>query len=567
MKKEMRIKYPSEKKIGGRIVVLSIVVLFLGSGITLPTVCIKTQNTLHMGKYMLDMEPARVDGISNESVDVIRFILPHLDTRTVTDTDNCEANGVTVDSLGNVIVTGYIDKGENNTNFYTVKCTTDKGDVLWSREFDEHPYNDAKDVAVDSLDNVIVAGTVDGTGLLNVYDYCLVKYDRDGNELWYKTYGRKMYDTPLGVVVDSMDNIIVAGMSGRIDFTPQVIIDMDFWTIKCDSNGDMLYEDGHHVSDIDVAFDVAVDSRDNIIIVGITNSSDKLVYYTIKYSPTLSMMWEKVFSNGFEDAGSGVAIDSDDNIIVTGGSRDNSSVNYGTVKYTPDGSQVPSWPKFYDSGGKDDARGVAVDCDDNIIVTGISSGEWCTIKYDKDGEMRWEKRPDIMGGARAVSVDQDNNVIIAGYKENRGMRKYCIAKYDTEGEVLWESFFPYPPEIVEFFGPTEGKKWKMYNYTVRAVAGENDLIYYWFDWDDGTDSGWLGPYVSGEACSDQHSWRTKGDFVVRVKARDEFGDESKWSTLDVTIPKNKAIDIFIQFLEDYPHIFSILKLLLGLQPI
>ena len=47
-----------------------------------------------------------------------------------------------------------------------------------------------------------------------------------------------------------------------------------------------------------------------------------------------------------------------------------------------------------------------------------------------------------------------------------------------------------------------------------------------------------------------------------VKARDDFILESDWSTLEVTVPKNKLINLFSwfqHFLEQYPRLFPILR--------
>ncbi len=451
------------------------------------------------------------------------FLLPPISTVEAAETNNWEANGVAVDSLGNVVVTGYIDDGEK-IKFYTVKHTEDSGSILWAREFDDYNYNDAKGVAVDSQDNIIVAGAVNDTGLLQGYDYCLVKYDTDGTKLWDKKYDRKMYDTPLGVAVDSMDNIIVTGMSGRIEFTPQFTIDLDFWTIKCDSNGNKLYEEDYHVSDIDTPFGVAVDSQDNIIIAGITNYTGKLVYYTIKYSPTLSKMWEKYFSNGFEDAGSAVAVDSEDNIIVTGGSSDDSSLNYGTLKYTPDGSQFPSWPKFYDSGGKDDARAVAVDFDDNIIVTGGSDGEWYTVKYDKDGNMKWGKDPGIRGEARGVAVDGGNNIIVTGYREENSIRNFYTIKYRANGDVIWDSSYSGSP-------PVAGFTWsqKIHLRTIKFLDSSlDDRGLQSWQWDFGDSS-----QPSYER-NPEHSYTQTGTYNVTLIVTDTDGNtDMKSQNVDV----------------------------------
>lgn len=46
---------------------------------------------------------------------------------------------------------------------------------------------------------------------------------------------------------------------------------------------------------------------------------------------------------------------------------------------------------------------------------------------------------------------------------------------------------------------------------------------------DGTNSGWLGPYGSGETVCADHSWDMNGTYEIRVKAKDEDGLESPWS--------------------------------------
>jgi len=443
---------------------------------------------------------------------VIVLSTPSLFTVEAAETHNGEANGVAVDSLGNVIITGYIDDGEQ-IKFYTVKHAEDSGNILWEREFDEYNYNDAKGVAVDSQDNIIVVGAVNDTGLLQGYDYCLVKYDTDGTKLWDKKYGRKMYDTPLGIAVDSMDNIIVTGMSGRIEFTPQLTIDLDFWTIKCDSNGNKLNEDAYNLSDLDTPYDVAVDSQDNIIITGIINYSERLAYYTIKYSSTLSKIWEKHFSNGFEDAGLAIAVDSEDNIIVTGGSSDDSSLNYGTIKYTSDGSQFPSWPKFYDSGGKDDARAVAVDFDDNIIVTGGSNGKWYTIKYDKNGNMKWGKDPDIKGEARGVTVDGGNNIIVTGYREDNSIRKFYTIKYTANGDIIWDSSYSGSPPVASF---TWSQKTKSRTMTFADSSVDDRGLQSWqWDFGDGSISYQRNP---------EHNYIQTGTYNVTLIVTDTDGN-------------------------------------------
>ena len=88
-------------------------------------------------------------------------------------------------------------------------------------------------------------------------------------------------------------------------------------------------------------------------------------------------------------------------------------------------------------------------------------------------------------------------------------------------------------------GPTSGRINVEYTYTVVTTDPEGDKIYYLIDWGDGTDSGWLGPYNSGETIEVKHKWTTKGSYQIKVKARDVFGAQSEWSDpLPITMPKS-----------------------------
>ena len=74
-----------------------------------------------------------------------------------------------------------------------------------------------------------------------------------------------------------------------------------------------------------------------------------------------------------------------------------------------------------------------------------------------------------------------------------------------------------------------------YIYYASTEDPNGDPIYYKFDWGDGSESDWVGPYNSGEVVSVTHSWDANGTYYIRVKAKDAKGAESDWSsTLKVT---------------------------------
>jgi hypothetical protein len=115
-------------------------------------------------------------------------------------------------------------------------------------------------------------------------------------------------------------------------------------------------------------------------------------------------------------------------------------------------------------------------------------------------------------------------------------------------------------------GPISGKIGIEHIYTANTTDPNGDPLYYWFDWGDGTNSGWLGPYESGDGGSSSHVWDEKGIYEIRVKAKDTHGLESDWSDpLSTSMTKNKVLTPLLQrFLERYPNLFPILRNLLGM---
>ncbi|HEC89472.1 MAG TPA: PKD domain-containing protein, partial [Thermoplasmatales archaeon] len=86
---------------------------------------------------------------------------------------------------------------------------------------------------------------------------------------------------------------------------------------------------------------------------------------------------------------------------------------------------------------------------------------------------------------------------------------------------------PYRPEKPN--GPPLGDVGVLYTYSTSTMDPEGDQVYYWWDWGDGTNSGWLGPYYSGEVIEASHVWNEPGVYEIKVKAKDGYGHVSDWS--------------------------------------
>ena len=122
-----------------------------------------------------------------------------------------------------------------------------------------------------------------------------------------------------------------------------------------------------------------------------------------------------------------------------------------------------------------------------------------------------------------------------------------------------------PPEKPSITGETNGKIGEIYNYTFTTSDPDGDKVYYYIEWGDDSVEEWIGPYNSGEEITLGHTFAEEGRYTIQAKAKDILDEESEWATLKVTMPKNKAINPFLLFLERLIERFPIMEQIL--QPI
>jgi len=121
------------------------------------------------------------------------------------------------------------------------------------------------------------------------------------------------------------------------------------------------------------------------------------------------------------------------------------------------------------------------------------------------------------------------------------------------------------PLISSMRGKLNGKTSTPYDYWITAEDPDNNPVSIYVDWGDGTHTDWTGPGASKEEIVFEHTYNLRTNYTIRAKAKDEFGGESDWATLTVSMPKNELINTpFIDFLENHPYMFPLIRHLLGL---
>jgi hypothetical protein len=99
----------------------------------------------------------------------------------------------------------------------------------------------------------------------------------------------------------------------------------------------------------------------------------------------------------------------------------------------------------------------------------------------------------------------------------------------TLAELAEAGLLSNPPATPVLTGPNSGVIDVMYTFNAVTTEPDGENVYYFFDWDDGSNSGWLGPYTQGQQIAAQKAWSAEGTYTVRVKAKDINQAQSGWS--------------------------------------
>lgn len=101
-----------------------------------------------------------------------------------------------------------------------------------------------------------------------------------------------------------------------------------------------------------------------------------------------------------------------------------------------------------------------------------------------------------------------------------------------------------PPDAPTISGPASGIEGLEYDFTFVTTDPNDDEVFYFIDWGDGTNSGWIGPYLSDEEVIVSNTWFEHGIYDIKAKAKDTYGAGSEWSDpFTINIAEGPKLDI------------------------
>lgn len=161
-------------------------------------------------------------------------------------------------------------------------------------------------------------------------DFWAIKLASDGKMEWTRYFGGSFTDAPFGVVETDSNDFIIAGSSDSDD------VDIssnrgtyDFWVVRIDSNGTLVWEKSFGGTQIDEARGITMTSDGNFLIIGDSRSADVDVsvnngiadLWMVKIDDSGNVLWDKSIGGTHFDAGRSVSNDLQDGFIISGSSR------------------------------------------------------------------------------------------------------------------------------------------------------------------------------------------------------------------------------------------------------
>ncbi len=220
-----------------------------------------------------------------------------------------QATGIDVNAIGEAHVTGYgsnsgvdfpttsgaFDETQNgNVNTFVSVVSTDGSSLVWSTFLGGSTDDRGKDIAIDPAGDVFVTGTASSSDfpttagaidetLNGMLDIFLTRLSADGTSLIWSSYlGGANHDSPHGIALDSMGNVVLTGETQSPDLpttgdalsqTLGGVTSAFFAGITADG-ATLTYASYLGGSGADSGSAVALDASNRAYITGSTTSSD-----------------------------------------------------------------------------------------------------------------------------------------------------------------------------------------------------------------------------------------------------------------------------------------------------
>ncbi|MEM9273251.1 MAG: SBBP repeat-containing protein [Cyanobacteria bacterium P01_F01_bin.143] len=311
--------------------------------------------------------------------------------------------GLATDINGDVYITGSTigtipETFQIDSDAWVTKYDS-QGNLLWNQQLGSGGFDSATGLATDLEGNVYISGFTNGTadsanGGSSIA--WVTKYDSQGNLLWDQQLDASGSEIAAGITTDIDGNFYISGDTTRSANGPNQE-STDVWVAKYDGDGNFLWNQQLGSIERDYSQAITTDSEGNVYIAGGTNgaldggNAGLNDAWVAKYDGEGSLLWTEQLGTVGNDASEGVTTDSEGNVYISGFTNETlGETNLGgsdawVAKYDSEGNLL--WTEQFGSPEDDDSKGVAIDSDGSLYLSGSTEGDLDGANFG--GEDAW----------------------------------------------------------------------------------------------------------------------------------------------------------------------------------
>jgi len=378
--------------------------------------------------------------------------------RTYGGNEGDSASSFIQSSDGGYAVAGYTSsKGAGGSDFWVLKLDS-RGSLLWDRTYGGRDFDRAYSLIQTSDGGYVVAGETCSKGPAVVKiggeafyskdpglsELWVIKLDRQGKRVWDNVYGGSDRDGASSIIQTTDGGYAVAGY---YEFHNKRGYDLDFWILKLDSQGDLLWDRTYGGNKNDEPSSLIQTRDGGYAVIGETQSEGvgKADFWLLKLDNQGNLLWEKTFGGNKSDEPSSLIQTRDGSLVIAGETR-----SYGAggsdlwlLKLDSHGNMIWDWT--YGGNKEDSASSLIQTTDGGYAVAGYTKSYgagWADLwllKLDSHGNILWNRTYGGSSGDYASSLVQttDGGYAIAGHTESTGdgNANMWILKLDDQGNL------------------------------------------------------------------------------------------------------------------------------------
>ncbi len=354
--------------------------------------------------------------------------------------------------------------------------------ILWNQTYGS-PANEVAYALVQTVDKgFALAGYTENDDTISS-DMWLVKTDENGVEQWNQTYGKTEDEYASSLFQTDDEGFILAGSIG----TAAVGIS-DMWLVKTDKNGAELWNRTYGGRADSRVSSLHQTTDGGFIFAGYTHSfrTDESDMWLVKTGSNGTLQWDHTYGGLMDEEASSLIQTVDGRIILVGFTRSYGRGRTDMWLVITDAIGTMQWNQTYGGTGFDVASALVQTSEGGFALAGSTTSygrggtDMWLLKIDINGNIQWNQ---TYGGKNYDGVSDllqtsDGGFILAGLTESYGLGEsdMWLVKTDNNGFMQWhQTFGGSGYEMVSDLIQTTDESFVLVGYTDSYGSGRNDI--------------------------------------------------------------------------------------------